>query len=227
VELSPWFGPPGAKVDVNAQGFLPGETVDVSYVVGTTRQPAISLAADEYGNLWGAGPVRVPYDTPGGDLLLELFGHQSQLPVESKFGVVDPKPWVELSSWSGYPGTGILFSGGGWAAEEQVVAHLGSAAGPAVAASITDGQGWLHGMGPTIVSYVPPTPTSPAPKPNSGAQTPGGSPRRDASAKVMYVLVGQRSRAQASVEFTVLIPFFERPSEPSPPQPLPPAAPQR
>ncbi len=199
VELSPWSGPPGTKIDLNVQGFLPHETVQVEYL--TESLAPITLQADEYGNLWGAGPVAVPYDAPAGDLRLRLTGEESRATAETKFGVTAPKPWVELSSWSGYAGTGIFFSGGGWAAEEQVVAHLGSATGPTVGVGTSDGQGWLHGLGPTTVPEVPPDPLA---KPTDAR-------------KVKYVLVGQRSGARATAEFTLIVPFFERQQQPAPP----------
>ncbi len=201
VELSPWYGPPGTKIDLNVQGFLPHEAVHVEYL--TLNEAPLTLQADEYGNLWGAGPVAVPYDTPAGDLRLRLTGAESRATAETKFGVTAPKPWVELSSWSGYAGTGIFFSGGGWAAEEEVVAHLGSAAGPTVAVGTSDAQGWLNGLGPTTVPEVPPDPLA---KPTDAR-------------KVKYVLVGQRSGARAAAEFTLIVPFFERQEQPAPPPP--------
>ena len=215
--LSPWYGPPGGSLNINAQGFLPNEKVQVEFVLAGKAQPIGTFQADQYGGLWGAGPIKVPYDTPSGDLKVRLTGEQSHLPVETKYGVVAPKPWVELSSWSGYPGTGVIFSGGGWAADERVVAHLGSAAGPVVAEGTADGQGFLHGLGPTTVPEVPPDPLA----------------KPDAPRKVTYTLVGERSRTQASAVFALIIPFFDLPPTPPPAQlgpsgqPLtePPAAP--
>ena len=207
VELSPWFGPPGIKVDINAQGFLPHEQVTVTLPTAGRAGPALVLAADEYGNLWGAGPLQVPYESPAGDLRIELAGEESRVPVETKFGVTEPKPWVELSSWSGYPGTGIIFTGGGWAAEEQVVAHLGSAAGPTVGIGKTDSQGWLTGIGPTTVPLVEPDPLADP----------------DEARTVKYTLVGQRSGARASVDFALIVPYFDRPQAPAPA--VPPAGP--
>ncbi len=42
------------------RGFAPGEPVQI--FLGQSRAPALTTVADQYGNFWGVGPLRVPYD---------------------------------------------------------------------------------------------------------------------------------------------------------------------
>ena len=191
VELSPWSGPPGGKVNLNARGFAPNEAVDV--FVGQSAQPALTLNADQYGNLWGAGPVQAPYDVSGGSLLLRVVGQASGASCVAKFAIQAPKPWVELTQYWGMPGTPVGFSGGGWAADEQVTFHLGSSSGPEIAAGQTDDYGWIR-FGGT------------------------GSIPGDAQGTVALVGVGSKSHATASATFKVVDPFAnQQPTLPAPP----------
>ena len=202
LELSPWFGPVGAKVEINAQGFLPNEKVRVDLLYAKKTEPALTLRADQYGNLWGAGPVEMPPEVKSGEVQVRLSGEESKNSTQAKFAVTGAKPWAELSTWSGYPGTGIYFNGGGWAAGETVVAHLGSANGPVVAEGTTNNEGFLPPIGPTTVPNVPPAPKA----------------KKSDSRPVVYVLVGEKSSAQASVTFSMQVPFFERQPDPPPPK---------
>src|SRR5579884_4078770 len=72
VELSPWSGPPGTRVQFNARGFSPGE--DVKMFLGQASSPSLTVTADRYGNFWGAGPFRIPYGENGGALSLRFVG---------------------------------------------------------------------------------------------------------------------------------------------------------
>jgi hypothetical protein len=80
----------------------------------------------------------------------------------------------------------VEFSGGGWAAGEQVAFHIGSTRNPPVAVAVADAYGWLHYAGPV---YVP----------------------RDAVNQVTFIAVGQRSHSAAKATFTVVLPFGLRP----------------
>ena len=190
VQLSPWSGPPGGPVSLNARGFAPNETVDV--FEGQSTQPSLKLNADQYGNLWGAGPVKVPYDVTGGSLLLRVVGQDSGASSEAKFAVQAPKPWLELTQYWGMPGTPVGFSGGGWAANEQVIFHLGNIGGPEIAAGQTDDYGWIR-FGGT------------------------GSIPSDATGTVTLVGVGSKSGATASASFKVVNPFADQPPVQPPP----------
>ena len=66
-------------------------------------QDSTSLQADEYGNLWGAGPAHVPQTAAKGELQLALVGAESGATSSATFKVLEPKPWLELTSWSGAP----------------------------------------------------------------------------------------------------------------------------
>ncbi|HLH72820.1 MAG TPA: hypothetical protein VKX96_06015 [Chloroflexota bacterium] len=183
VELSPWSGPPGSKVELNARGFAPNETVDVFVDQGT--QPSLKLTADQYGNFWGAGPVHVPYNVNSGTLTLRAVGEASGVSYSADFKVQPPKPWLELTQYWGMPGTPVGFSGGGWAADEEITFHVGSASGPEVAAGQTDDYGWLQFSGT-------------------------GSVPSDATGTVTFVAVGSKSYATASATFKVVNPFADQ-----------------
>ena len=49
-----------------------------------------------------------------------MLGVDSGARATFEFKVLDPKPWLELTSWSGAPGAPVGFGGGGWIAGERV-----------------------------------------------------------------------------------------------------------
>lgn len=203
VELSPWSGPPGTRVQFNARGFSPGE--EVRMFLGQASNAALTVTADRYGNFWGAGPFKIPYEENGGPLTLRFVGQQSGAEVAETFNVLSARPWLNLSAYSGPPGAPVSFSGGGWAAGERVEVHLDSSSGPTVAESQADDYGWLQ-LGGT------------------------GSVPGDANNSVTFVAVGQQSHATASASFKVVNPFDNLPPNlPSdqPPPPPPPPLPQQ
>lgn len=193
VELSPWAGPPGVAVQVNARGFGPNEQVQVS--IGGTPDPTI-LKADEYGNLWGAGPVHIPQNASSGALALNLVGAESGAKASPEFKVLDPKPWLELTNWSGAPGAPVGFGGGGWIAGERVSIHIGAATGPAQSTGTGDDGGWLKGAG---YVYIP----------------------NDVGDDVIFVAVGEQSHLVAAATFKVVLPFGLRPTQALTPQAVP------
>lgn len=194
VELSPWAGPPGIKLQLNVRGFEPGETVVV--FLGGDAHPAASLVADRYGNLWGAGPVRVPFGTLAGTLNVRLVGQDSGAQTTASFRVLSPRPWLELTQYWGAPGGSVELSGGGWAADERIAIHLGSAQGPTVAHGQADDYGWLHDAGPAIIPL-------------------------DATYSVTFVAVGEASHSQATATFKIVLPFGLRPDGTTLPIPTP------
>jgi hypothetical protein len=171
-------------VQVNARGFGPGEQIHVSF--GGTPDPTI-MTADEYGNLWGAGPVHIPQTAPAGALALNLVGADSGAKATPEFKVLDPKPWLELTSWSGAPGAPVGFGGGGWIAGERVSIHVGSATNPAQSTGAGDDGGWLKGAGQV---YIP----------------------NDVGDDVIFVAVGEQSHLVAAATFKVVFPFGLRPT---------------
>lgn len=180
LELSPWSGLPGRQVDINARGFLPDEKVEL--FLGSAREPVITFTADRYGDIWGGGPISMPMESQGEKLAVTLRGQRSGAVVTRDFAVIAPHPWIDLSSYSGYAGTGVTVKGGGFAAGERVTLHLGSASGPVVGEVVADEQGRYQGLGP--------------------AQVPA-----DAEQAVVFVALGESSGAQASATFKVQKPF--------------------
>jgi hypothetical protein len=178
-ELSPWAGPPGAPVQFNARGFAPSEKIHVQ--LGGTDHPAV-IQADDYGNLWGAGPVHVPQTAPTGELQLTLVGADSGATSTATFKVLEPKPWLELTSWSGAPGAPVGFGGGGWIGGEKVDIHLGSATNPVQTVGTADDNGWLK---TTTQVYIP----------------------NDVADDVILVAVGEQSHLVAAATFKVVFPF--------------------
>jgi hypothetical protein len=126
-------------VQLNARGFAPNEGVSVS--LGDAGGQAGELQADQYGNLWGAGPIRVPQSATAGGLKVNLVGEESVAHVSPEFKVLEAKPWLELTSWWGAPGSPVGFGGGGWIAGERVSFHTGNAGGPTQAESQADDIG--------------------------------------------------------------------------------------
>jgi hypothetical protein len=190
-ELSPWSGPAGASVTLNVRGFASNEPIQV--FLGQSNQPTLSLNADQYGNAWGAGPVKIPYDAGAGSLPIRLVGTSSTAEVTAKFTVQSAKPWLELTAYSGPPGTPVSFSGGGWASGERVTFHQGDAGGPIVGESQADGYGYLQ-LGGTA---------------SAGA----GTSTNDTATSITFTAVGDRSRASASASFQVINPFVNVPPE--------------
>ena len=178
-ELSPWAGPPGVPVQFNAKGFAPSEQIHVQ--VGATQDPT-PVQADEYGNLWGAGPVHVPQTASTGELQLTLVGADSGATSTATFKVLEPKPWLELTSWSGAPGAPVGFGGGGWIGGEKVDIHFGSATNPVQTVGAADDNGWLKTTSP---AYIP----------------------NDVADDVIFVAVGEQSHLVAAATFKVIFPF--------------------
>ena len=182
VELSPWAGPPGVPVQLNARGFAPSERVSVT--IGDDARPVAEVQADEYGNLWGAGPVRIPQSGSTGSIKLNLLGEESGARASPEFKLVDTNPWLELTSWWGAPGSPVGFGGGGWIGGERVSFHLQG--GPQLAEGQADDNGWLH---PADYVYIPTNVTD----------------------DVTFVAVGELSGKSASATFKVVFPFGLRP----------------
>ena len=190
IELSPWAGPPGVPVQLNARGFAPNERIHAS--LGGTADPT-AMQADEYGNLWGAGPVHIPQTAAPGTLALNLVGDESGATSSADFKVLEPKPWLELSTWSGAPGAPVGFGGGGWIGGEHVSIHLGSATNPTQATGAADDNGWLKDV-PQV--YVP----------------------NDVDDEIIFAAVGEQSHLVAAATFKVVFPFGLRPGRSSAPQ---------
>ena len=180
VELSPWAGPPGIKIRLNARGFEPGEKVGV--YLGAATAPATALVTDRYGDLWGAGPITMPYASGAIPLTINLIGEDSTARTSAQFRVLTPKPWLELTQYWGAPGGSVEFSGGGWAGGERIAFHIGSVKSPAVAYGQADDYGWLHNAGPATIP-------------------------KDATYQVVFVAEGENSHSVAIATFKIVLPF--------------------
>ena len=188
LELSPWAGPAGGSLQVNGRGFAPNEHIQASIGGAVDSTP---LLADTDGNLWGAGPLRIPQTAAPGGLAISLAGTDSGATSSAEFKVLDPKPWLELTSWSGAPGAPVSFGGGGWIGGEQVSIHIGTAAAPALLSGLADDGGWLKNAGQV---YIP----------------------NEVDDDVIFVAVGDKSRLVAAATFKVVFPFGLRPGRPDP-----------
>ncbi|MGH2457441.1 MAG: hypothetical protein ACRDIY_01075 [Chloroflexota bacterium] len=180
VELSPWAGPPGIKVKLNAKGFEPGEKVGV--YLGAATASAAKLVADRDGDLWGAGPVTIPYVSGLAPLTIDLVGEDSTARTSAQFRVLAPKPWLELTQYWGAPGGSVEFSGGGWAGGERIAFHVGSVKSPPVAYGQADDYGWLHNAGPATIPKA-------------------------ATYQVTFVAEGESSHSIATATFKIVLPF--------------------
>ncbi|MGE5619001.1 MAG: hypothetical protein ACM3US_07040 [Sphingomonadaceae bacterium] len=182
MELSPWSGLPGSSFDVNAKGFLPNEEVEL--LLGSATAAVSTYRADQYGGVWGAGPIDVPPDSKSGALVVGLRGRSSGATAVAEYNVVGANPWLELSSYSGFAGSPVTASGGGFAAGERITLHLGEAGGQVVAEGVAALDGSYRGLGPVT------TPT-------------------DAAGQVTLVVVGESSGTQATATFKIVEPFQE------------------
>lgn len=193
VQLSPWSGPPGSKVQVNARGFAPRDSVQI--FLGDAQQPVATTSADQYGNFWGVGPLQVPYGSNPGPLRIRLVDQTAGSDVTATFNVQSTAPWLQLNAYSGPPGTPVSFGGGGWAADETVKIHLGDANGPVVAVGQADDYGWLRpGSGAAVPASAQPAPDqssseSLAPVPSVTTST------------VTFTAIGDHSHATATASF--------------------------
>ncbi len=190
MELSPWSGLPGSSFNVNAKGFLPNEQVELS--LGTSTDAQSNYTADQYGGVWGAGPISVPVSSRSGALPVRLRGRSSGAEVVAEYSVVGANPWLELNSYSGFAGSPVVAHGGGFASGEKIALHMGEAGGPVVAEGVAAEDGSYLGLGPV--------------------STPS-----DAQGEVTFVAVGESSGASASATFKVVEPFREEFPQQQPP----------
>ena len=76
--------------------------------------PEHHLEADPSIASWKPGPVEIAPEEE-----LNLVGADSGAKASPEFKVLDPKPWLELTSWSGAPGAPVGFGGGGWIVHDE------------------------------------------------------------------------------------------------------------
>jgi hypothetical protein len=137
--------------------------------------------------------VYIPQNASPGALVLNVVGAESGAIVSPEFKVLDPKPWLELTSWSGAPGAPVGFGGGGWIAGERVSIHIGAATSQAQSTGSGDDGGWLKGAGQV---YIP----------------------NDVGDDIIFVAVGDHSHLVAAATFKVVFPFGLRPTQSTSPR---------
>jgi hypothetical protein len=135
---------PYSVVGFAGQDFVPGEEIEV-YLGRRTGQPLIRLAADASGAFAIKNAFSLP-DLAHGDQQLLFLGHQSGAQITAKFVVLPFSPSLQLSNYAGRPGTPIVFTGDGWARNENLHAYVGEARDE-VATFQADSSGAFTGAG--------------------------------------------------------------------------------
>ncbi len=178
VELTSYYGPPGATTSLTGQGFAPNETVRI-YLEGY-GDPVSTIVADQWGNFYWDGGFEIPYDLPEGKVTVTAVGDVSQTPKTLDYAVLGIKPWGGFSDYAGAPGTVISFNGGGFAGGEdlQVSMTTGCASAP-VLQFPSDGNGNFYN---TELVQIP----------------------MSAAGKIVFIFQGQRSGGQTSATFEVI-----------------------
>lgn len=189
IELVPYAGLPGSQVKVHGRGFVPGETIHITY--GQNGESS-TFVADEFGNFFDQALTTIPLDSRGGPLRVQATGEQSGVVVSEDFNVLPLDPWVGLDNYAGPPGTVVRFRGLGFAVGERVTIHLADPSSPPIASGQTDSEGEFGWIGMATVPI-------------------------DSTKNVTFHAVGESSHAKASVTFSVII--IPTPAPPAPLQP--------
>ena len=88
LELTNWWGPPGAPVGFGGGGWAPGETVNI-HVGDVTSQVVATVRADDYGWLRGGTVAYVPRDSIA-DVAFAAVGQESRTFATATFKLVFP-----------------------------------------------------------------------------------------------------------------------------------------
>ncbi|MFS8498278.1 MAG: hypothetical protein FWJ70_08570 [Micromonosporaceae bacterium] len=175
VKLSDETASPGDTLTVDAEGFLPGEKVNV-YWGRAAGKPAATLEADEHGSI-SKESVRVGV-APAGQSTLVLVGAKSQSAAVAPFTMLSLYPSAVSQPYAARAGQTITVSGKGFAPGERVLVHLNQATGVPAFVDEADGRGNLAGV------------TFKLPFGLKGKQN--------------LILTGEQSRASVSTGFTVM-----------------------
>jgi hypothetical protein len=112
-------------VNVDAEGFIPGEFVTISIEPSSTPAPLLRTGAT------GAGAVRGHLEIPRlrpGSYTLSALGATSQTPASVGFTVPGYSPWIVLDRYTLAPGEGVGCVGHGFAPGELVFVYLNAPA---------------------------------------------------------------------------------------------------
>jgi hypothetical protein len=146
ISLVPYAARPGQSVELQGQGFNPGEAVFL--MVGPISVGG--YRADAGGRLDLPAAYTVPYAARPGSLDIAVVGGPSQPAAAQRLSVVPLQPWATASSYVVHRGDRVQFELHGFAAGEYVDvyagrAHLGHSATP------TDLEGHLTAVGPFTI----------------------------------------------------------------------------
>ncbi|MGO8946963.1 MAG: hypothetical protein ACLQUY_04725 [Ktedonobacterales bacterium] len=176
VKLGLQVGQPGTVVTVGLHGFAPEETINV-YWNTLSGQPLTTFQADGGGGV-GQGQLRVPIGAVGDNTFL-FVGAKSQSVVAASFLVLQLYPTVKLSSYALKADNLLSFSAKGFGPGERVFVFLNSMNGQPLGVVSADSNGTVNSVPAFVVPYL-----------LKGKQT--------------LVFVGEQSRAEDAVTFTVL-----------------------
>jgi hypothetical protein len=126
VKLNTKVGAPGSTIGVDAEGFLPGEQVNV-YFGRASGVPAASLQADSAGRISKAS-VRVGV-APQGDSTLVMIGNKSKTTATASFTMLGLYPTAKTSPFAVKAGGAIGISAKGFAPGERVLVHFNQSSG--------------------------------------------------------------------------------------------------
>ncbi len=175
VELSDDTATPGDTLTVNAQGFLPEETVNGDWGRAAGK-PAATLEADEHGAI-SKESVRVGV-APAGQSTLVLVGAKSQSAAVAPFTMLSLYPSATSQPYAARAGQAITVSGKGFAPGERVLVHVNRPTGVPAFVKEADERGHVAGV------------TFKLPFGLKGEQR--------------LILTGEHSRASTSTGFTVM-----------------------
>jgi hypothetical protein len=178
LELTSYYGPPGATTSLTGQGFAPRETVRV--YLGDVTEPVSTINVDEWGNFYWDGGFQIPYEMLEGKVGVTAVGDISQTPKTLEYAVLGINPWAGFSTYAGAPGTVTYFNGGGFAGGEEIQVFMspGDTSGP-VAQFRADGNGNFYN--PDMVQ-IP----------------------MHAVGEIEFIFIGQRSGGEATATFEVI-----------------------
>jgi hypothetical protein len=175
LKLKDKIGAPGATIAIDAEGFLPGEQVNV-YWGRAGGEPAATLKADQAGRVPKA-QVRVGV-APAGESTLVMIGDKSKTTATSPFTMLGLYPSAKTSPYAVKPGDSIAISGKGFAPGERVLVHFNESAGAPPIVMQSDAMGAVSGTGFKVPFGL------------KGSHT--------------LVFTGEQSRASVSTGFSVL-----------------------
>ncbi|MCL4554246.1 MAG: hypothetical protein M1565_03810, partial [Actinobacteria bacterium] len=161
--------------------FGPNERVFI-YLNSLEAPPIAEVRADEAGAFENAGGFTIPFELRGKNTLI-FVGEQSGTAVTAGFDVLPYTPYAEASTYGGRPGTSVTFYGREFARNEVVRVYVNRTKdepGEEVSCFKTDKRGSINGGG----QYTIPPGTE--------------------AGQIDFVLVGDKSRAQAIASFEVM-----------------------